>query len=520
MLKPTDWEASDMSEHPFYEKGRTSKKADPCVIVIFGATGDLTARKLVPALFNLRNESLLPSRFAVVAFARRDKTSEDFKKEAFDAMKRYGNQSAIDEKALHEFTKQFYYHRANFNDDQGYKELHKFLENLDNQLGTKKNRIYYLATPPKYFPIIIEKLHQNALLYDEEDKEKWSRVIIEKPFGTDLASAKQLQKHILNFISESQIYRIDHWLGKETVQNLLVFRFANSIFESVWNANHVSNVQITVAEDMGIGTRGHLFEEQGMLRDIVQNHMMQLLSLVAMEPPINLQASSIRDEKVKVLESIRPYDKTECGSCVVRGQYEAGYINGEDVKAYTKEADVEPNSSMETYVALKLFIDNWRWSGVPFYLRAGKRLPKRATEIAITFKDAPGVLFRKKEFKNEPNVLTIRIQPNEGIGVMINTKVPGQSQIIQPVKMDFCYGSYFGNYGAEAYERLIFDAIIGDSTLFARQDEVFYSWQFVTAILDSWRKHPAKLALYPAGSWGPKQADDMIAKDGFQWRLL
>ncbi len=333
-------------------------------------------------------------------------------------------------------------------------------------------------------------------------------------------SAEILQKDISKHLDESQTYRIDHWLGKETVQNLLVFRFANSIYESLWNYRHVDHVQITVAEDIGIGTRGHFFEEEGLLRDIVQNHMMQLLSLVAMEPPVSLNASAIRDEKVKVLQSIRPLTKDDFKHHVIRGQYDKGFINGKEALAYRSEKDVSPSSNIETYLALRLFIDNWRWAGVPFYLRGGKRLPKRVTEIAIIFKDAPGVLFQQNNRKNEQNVLAIRIQPDEGIALKINCKVPGPSSPIQPVKMDFRYGSYFGQSPPEAYERLIWDCITGDSTLFARADEVAHSWKIYTPILKYWADHPSTdFPNYPTGSWGPKAADEMIAKDGRAWRM-
>jgi len=351
--------------------------------------------------------------------------------------------------------------------------------------------------------------------------DRWSRVIIEKPFGHDSDSAAELQKDISKNLDETQTYRIDHYLGKETVQNLLVFRFANSIFESMWNYKHIDHIQITVAEDIGIGTRGHFFEEEGLLRDIVQNHMMQLLSLVAMEPPVSLSAGAIRDEKVKVLQSIRPLSKEDFEHSVVRGQYGTGFINGEKVAGYREEKDVNPRSNIETYLALRFFIDNWRWAGVPFYLRGGKRLPKRSTEIAIIFKDAPGVLFQQQGKKNDPNVLVIRIQPNEGISLKINCKVPGPSSPIQPVKMDFRYGSYFGQTPPEAYERLIWECILGDSTLFARADEVVQSWKIMTPILEHWAAHPPKdFPNYAAGSWGPKQSDEMISKDGRAWRLL
>jgi glucose-6-phosphate 1-dehydrogenase len=349
----------------------------------------------------------------------------------------------------------------------------------------------------------------------------WTRVIIEKPFGHDLNSSISLQKELTKYLSESQIYRIDHYLGKETVQNLLVFRFANSIFESIWNQKNIDQVQITVAEDIGIGSRGAFWEETGLLRDIMQNHMMQLLSLVAMEPPVSMSAHAIQDEKVKVLQAIRPITQEDFASNVIRGQYGPGLINGKNVVGYREEQGVNPQSNMETYAAMKLFIDNWRWAGVPFYLRGGKRLPKKGTEIAVIFKDAPGILFKQEGVKQEPNVLTMRIQPDEGIAMRINCKVPGPSGPVQPVKMDFRYGSYFGQSPPEAYERLIWDCMLGDSTLFARVDEVEQSWKLVTPILDYWAANPAQnFPNYASGSWGPAEADAMMKKDGRIWRIL
>jgi len=510
-----------ISSNPLEESGRSSKSVDPCIVVIFGATGDLTGRRLAPALYNLGREGLLPPNFSLVGFARREKSHREFRDEIKKNVSTYSRVKPIDEPFWKNFQEQVFYHRSEFDDDEGYASLAKFLENLDSRYATRGNRVFYLSVQPKFFPLIIEKLHRSGLIYDvHKVKDKWSRVIIEKPFGKDSASADTLQKDISQHLDESQTYRIDHYLGKETVQNLLVFRFANSIFESLWNYRHVDHVQITVAEDIGIGTRGHFFEEEGLLRDIVQNHMMQLLSLVAMEPPVSLSAGAIRDEKVKVLQSIRPLNPADFDQHVIRGQYGAGFINGKEVSAYRKEQDVSPSSNIETYAAVRFFIDNWRWAGVPFYLRGGKRLPKRVTEIAIVFKDAPGVLFQQNNKRSEQNVLAIRIQPDEGIAMKINCKVPGPSSPIQPVKMDFRYGSYFGQSPPEAYERLIWDCILGDSTLFARADEVAQSWEIFTPLLHYWAEHPPKdFANYASGSWGPKAADEMIAKDGRAWRM-
>jgi len=509
-------------QHPLEETGRSTRTIDPCILVIFGATGDLTSRKLVPAIYNLGKEGLLPPNFACVGFARRDKTHEVFRQEMKDAISKHSRTKPLDEGFWKNFEQQFFYHKSEFDNDEGYEALHKFFAEIDSKFGTKGNRVYYLSVQPKFFPKIIEKLKQHELIYDfNSTKDKWSRVIIEKPFGRDLNSANELQDYIQKFLHEKQTYRIDHYLGKETVQNLMVFRFANAIFESVWNYKHIDHVQITVAEDLGIGTRGHFYEEEGLMRDILQNHMMQLLTLVAMEPPGSLSADSVRDEKVKVLQSVRALSEEDLQQQVVRGQYGPGYINGESVVGYREEKDVSPDSIIDTFVALRLFIDNWRWNGVPFYLRGGKRLPKKATEIAITFKDAPGVLFQHLGKKNEPNVLAIRIQPDEGISMKINCKVPGPHSPIQPVKMDFRYGPYFGQSPPEAYERLIWDCILGDSTLFARSDEVANSWRILTPVLEEWAKNkPNDFPNYEAGTWGPKAADEMISKEGRTWRLI
>jgi glucose-6-phosphate 1-dehydrogenase len=515
-------EQSTFRQNPLEEKNQSFKVADPCVLVIFGATGDLTARKLMPALYNLAREGLLPSPFACVAFARRPKSDEDFRKEMKDAVSKFSRVKPLDEKLWKSFEENLFYHEAAFDDDNGYNQLREKLEGLDKQLGTRGNRVFYLSVPPSYFPMIIEKMSKAELSYrPRKTNDKWSRVIIEKPFGHDLDSCLKLQKHVTKFLDESQIYRIDHYLGKETVQNLLNFRFSNSIFESLWNNHHIDHVQITVGEDLGIGTRGHFFEEAGLMRDIVQNHIMQLLSLVAMEPPVSLNANAIRDEKVKVLEAIRPIDMNQFGKYCVRGQYSAGYINGQNVPGYRQEKDVAPQSNIETFVAMQLFIDNWRWAGVPFYLRGGKRLPKRSSEIAITFKGVPGILFSKDGRKIEKNVLVIRIQPDEGISLKINCKVPGMNNFAQPVKMDFQYGSYFGSTPPEAYERLICDCMMGDGTLFARGDEVISSWKLITPILEKWKNtEPDCFPNYEAGSWGPQEADLMLAREGRSWRII
>lgn len=510
------------SNHPFEEAGQKSRTSDPCILVIFGATGDLTSRKLLPAIYNLKREGQLPTHFACVGFARREKTHDQFREEMKEGISKFSRVKPIEESLWDTFKDKMFYHESSFDNKEGYQGLKKFLEELDAQCGTKGNRVFYLSTQPRYFPVIIEQLHQNELIYNyEQTKDKWSKVIIEKPFGRDLNSAHALQDDLMKNIHENQLYRIDHYLGKETVQNILTFRFANSIFESLWNNRYIDHVQITAAESIGIGTRGKFYEEEGLLRDFIQNHIMQLLTLVAMEPPHSITADAIRDEKVKVLECIEPFNESTFETHAVRGQYGKGFVDGEEAKGYREEENVDPNSSVETYAALKLYIKNWRWDGVPFYIRGAKRLPKRATEIAITFKHPPGKLFAKDGKRNEPDVLALRIQPDEGISLKMNCKVPGPSSPIQPVKMDFRYGAFFGLEPPEAYERLICDCMHGDNTLFARQDEVFNSWRILTPLLEYWQsKKPEEFPNYEAGSWGPKEADNMIEKDHRKWRLI
>jgi len=507
--------------NPLVETNRSFKIAESCVLVIFGATGDLTARKLIPALYNLAREGELPGHFACVGFARRPKTDDEFRNEMLEAINCFSRSKPVDPKLWQIFREQLFYLPSNFAEDNGYEKLHQLLQKLDSQLGTKGNRLYYLSAQPSDFTTIVKQLSHHDLIYSPDVKNKWSRLIIEKPFGDDLASAKKLQNELMGSLNESQVYRIDHYLGKETVQNLLVFRFGNPIFESVWNNRHVDSVQITVAEEMGIGTRGRFWEQAGMLRDIVQNHMMQLLSLVAMEPPTHLHSSSIHEEKIKVLQSIRPFPQDRFQEFAVRGQYGHGYIKGERVKGYREEENVNPHSFVETYVALQLFIDNRRWADVPFFLRAGKRLPKRTTEIAMIFKKASGYFFQTAASIIDPNVLIIRIQPDEGISFRINCKVPALNHVIQPVKMDFRYGSYFGSDPPEAYERLICDCMAGDHTLFARDDEVLISWQLFTPLLHHWDSYPAYgFPNYAAGTWNPKEAEEMLGRQGRQWRLI
>jgi glucose-6-phosphate 1-dehydrogenase len=497
---------------------------NPCSIIIFGVTGDLARKKLFPALNLLQCEGLLPANFTCLGFARRDKDDDVFRNEINNDIKaNFNGKRPFDEKCFDKCLKsKIFYHKSSFDDDSGYISLKKKLDEFDIKYKTQGNRIFYLATPPKYFPIIIEKLSKAKLIYDtKKEKKKFSRVVIEKPYGRDLQTSKDLHNIVSKHLEESQIYRIDHYLGKETVQNLLVFRFANSIFESIWNYKHIDHVQITFAEEDGIGTRGHFFEEQGLLRDVIQNHVMQLLSLIAMEPPVNISASAIRDEKVKVLQSIRTIIPQDIEKNLIRGQYDEGTVDGKKVNSYRDEKDVDKQSNVETFVALKLCIDNWRWESVPFYIRAGKRLKKRATEISIVFKEVPGFLFKYPINKNDVNVLTIRIQPDEGIKIKFNCKEPGQFSKIKAVDMDFLYSKHFNKETPDAYERLIFDCIMGDNTLFARCDEVENSWRILSPILKFWeRKKADDFPNYSSGSWGPKKADEMIENDGRHWQNL
>src|SRR5436190_20760580 len=489
----------------------------PCTIVIFGATGDLTQRKLIPALYNLAADGDLPPAVAIVGFARREKSDDEFRTELEEATRKFSRQAVRDE-IWKTFAQSIFYHQSEFEDEAGYKTLAKRLDEIDKEYGTRGNRLFYFAAAPDQFEPILKHLKGAGL--NETCKGSWARVIVEKPFGTDLASARELNRIVRHSFSEEQTYRIDHFLGKETAQNILVLRFANAIFAPLWNTHYIDHVQITAAETLGVETRAGYYERAGALRDMVQNHLLQLLCLIAMEPPIDLSADSIRDEKVKVVRSLRRFAQSEIAANVVRGQYAQGAIDGKLVAGYRKEPKVKSDSQTETFVALRLYIDDWRWADVPIYMRVGKRLPKSATEISIHFKKAPAVLFNKN--LSDQNVLVIRIQPDEGISLRIHAKVPGTSFRVEPVKMDFHYGTSFGKASPEAYERLLLDAMSGDATLFARRDEVEEAWAFIDVIESAWsaKKDAPGLFPYPAGSWGPDEADDLLAPDGRAWRRL
>jgi glucose-6-phosphate 1-dehydrogenase len=505
--------------NPLREGLATRAVPQACTVVIFGATGDLTMRKLIPALYNIAADGELPPALTVVGFARRKKSDEEFRKEQEETTRKYSRQTVRDE-IWDSFAQSIFYHTSEFHDDAGYKSLAERLEKIDKERGTGGNRLFYLAVAPDQFEPILKNLKEAGL--NKAPEGSWARVIVEKPFGTDLESAEKLNRIVRTAFAENQTYRIDHFLGKETAQNILVLRFANAIFEPIWNGRYVDHIQITAAETLGVENRAGYYEGAGALRDMVQNHLLQLLCLVAMEPPTDLGADSIRDEKVKIVRSLRRMSAEEIGRNVVRGQYSEGAINGKDVPAYRSEKNVKPDSKTETFVALKVRIDDWRLADVPIYIRVGKRLPKSGTEISVHFKKAPAVLFNKESVTLDQNVLVIRIQPDEGISLRMQAKTPGTNFRIDPVKMDFHYGTSFGKASPEAYERLLLDAMSGDATLFARRDEVEEAWAFIDPIEETWvaKENQPGLFEYPAGSWGPEEADELLARDGRAWRRL
>ena len=500
-----------------------TKVPDPFTLVIFGASGDLTRRKLIPAVYSLFCEGLLPERFSVVGFARSEKTDDGFRDDMHDAVRTFSRSQPADDAHWGEFAANLHYHQATGYDNlDDFRALRRTLEHITAEKAMPANYLFYLAAQPDLFAPIAELLREAGLVQPSGKETPWSRIIVEKPFGRDLASAHTLNERVQKSFAEDQVYRIDHYLGKETVQNILVLRFANSLFEPIWNQRHVDHVQITVSETVGVERRGGYYEHAGALRDMVQNHMMHLLSLVAMEAPVALGADAVRDEKVKVLQALRPIPQECIANGVVRAQYAAGAIDGERAPGYREEDGVADDSTTETFVAFKTFIDNWRWVGVPFYLRTGKRMPARITEIDIHFKPVPQVLFNADPAAPMvPNILALRIQPNEGIMLQFQVKVPGPAMQIRPYKMDFGYADGFGKEPPEAYERLLLDAALGDSTLFTRSDEVEAAWRFVTPVIDGCAEQQVRqLPTYPAGSWGPHEADDLIGADGRQWQLM
>ncbi len=491
--------------------------SDPCAIVMFGASGDLARRKLLPALYDLAVHSCLAPRFRLLGFARTEMSNEAFQKQATEFLPDKAP-SGDGKAARQDFLQHLQYFTGNYDDGESYRRLAKRLEALDREAELGGNRLFYLATPPAVYPRIVEQLGRAGLAKPKNDG-SWVRIIVEKPFGHDGASARALNAQLLSVFDESQIFRIDHYLGKETVQNLLVFRFGNGIFEPLWSRNYVDSVQITAAESLGVERRAAFYESAGALRDMVQSHVLQLTSLVAMETPANFDATAVRNEKIKVLQSIRPLDRNSVHKHVVRGQYGPGCVNGEDVPGYRDEPGVNRNSSTETFVALKLQIDNWRWSGVPFYLRTGKRLAHPAAEIAISFKSAPHMVFQGEAV--EPNSLVLNIQPQEGISLSFGAKTPGTKLHISPVAMDFYYRRAFGAGSREAYATLINDCVRGDATLFDRADSVEAAWALVDPILDAWRSSPPPaFPNYPAGSEGPDAAFQLVEAEGRHWRPL
>ncbi len=491
--------------------------ADPCVMVIFGASGDLTKRKLLPALYNLAAADLLPDDFAIVGFASSEFDDASFEKHISKEIPDFVTES-FDAKRWGWFKERLHYVRGDLTEAASYKRLGEALGKIDKQHNAHGNFLFYLATPPSLFARVVQHLGDAHLT--RETRESWRRVVIEKPFGRDLETAQALNTEIAHVLSEDQVFRIDHYLGKETVQNILVFRFANGIFEPIWNRRYIDHVQITVAEELGVEKRAGYYEEAGALRDMVPNHLFQLLSLTAMEPPISFEADAVRNEKSKVLRAIAPMSPEEVLQRTVRGQYGPGTVGGSRLPAYRDEDGVDPASTTETFVALKLLVDNWRWADVPFYLRTGKRLGSRMTEITIQFKRAPFSLFRHTPVERlGPNRLLIRIQPDEGIALHFDAKVPGPFVQIGGVDMDFSYDETFGSAPATGYETLLYDTMTGDATLFQRDDNVEAAWRVVTPILDVWKALPPRgFPNYAAGSWGPEEADDLLVRDGRSWR--
>jgi glucose-6-phosphate 1-dehydrogenase len=506
------------SANPFRAGLETERIPAPCVFVIFGATGDLAHRKLLPALYNLAVSRLLPPGMSVVGVSLREMGDDTYRAAMRAAVAEHSRRKPIDDEVWNDFASRLYYLSGKFEDPATYARLRERLDTIDASSGTRKSRLFYLAVPPSSFAVIAEQLGAAGQVAPVDDVTRYTRIVVEKPFGHDLSSANQLNLALHGVFDEGQIFRIDHYLGKETVQNLVALRFGNAIFEPLWNRNHVDHLQITVAEDIGVEGRGKFYEEAGATRDIVQNHLLQLLMVTAMEPPVAFTADQVRDEKVKVLRALRPIRGDDVARSVVRGQYAAGNFSGRPVPGYREEPNVSPQSRVETFVAMKLEVDSWRFAGVPIYCRAGKRLARRVTEISVHFKSVPHALLAQSG-PVDPDVLVIRIQPDEGIGLRFMAKVPGPAMTLRPVTMDFRYGSAFGGSGPEAYERLLLDAMLGDPTLFARADEVTAAWRFITPLHEAWARSPASAPEpYAAGTWGPRAAFELMERDGRAWR--
>ena len=500
--------------NPLAEGLHDYRVADPSVMVIFGGTGDLASKKLLPALYNLAKQRLLPPGFAMVGAAIDDLSDDAFRKRAADAITQHSRTQPIDQTVLQAFLQTVFYNKVDFSKLEDFKVLKNKLEQLENQRHTGGNKVYYCATPPPTYETIVEQLKSSGMT----GRPGFDRIVVEKPFGSDFKSARELNKILQTVFHEDSVYRIDHYLGKETVQNILAFRFANSIFEPVWNTNLIDHVEITAAEEIGVEMRGGYYDKAGALRDIVQNHALQLLALTAMEPPVAFDANAVRDEKVKVLRAIRPIEDGDVAHATVRGQYAKGWVLGEKVEGYREEKNVATGSLTETFAALRLFIDNWRWAGVPFYIRAGKRMPKRATEIRIQFKKPPHLTFGRDAAKElDANAITLKIQPEEGISLRFGAKVPSAGVKLRSVTMDFEYATSFLVEVPEAYERLLLDCMIGDPTLFTRADEVEAAWKLIDPIETAWRDDRPPLHTYESGTWGPPAAAKLLEADGREW---
>lgn len=500
-------EITDVSKHE-------SIAAAGAVYYLFGATGDLARRKLFPALFSLYKEGKLAEDFAVIGLARRPRTNEQFRQDLYESIVEFSRNKADDKELWDKFAEHFEYMSLDINNVDGFRELGNLTEKLDAKFNIPGNRLFYLALAPNLFGPVSFNLRDGGLL----ESKGWHRLVIEKPFGYDLQSAQKLNEQLSQVFKEEEIFRIDHYLGKEMVQNIEVIRFANAFFEPLWNNKHIANVQITLSETVGVEDRGGYYDKSGALRDMVQNHMLQMLAMIAMEPPSRLHPEDIRDEKVKALRSLRPYTTTEeISKNVIRGQYTEGTLKNKPLTGYRQEDSVDSESSTETYFAARVFVDNFRWAGVPFYIRTGKRLPVKTTEVVIEFKNVPDNVLFARRHDLSPNLLVIRVHPMEGIYIKINAKKPGENNVVQPVSMEFCQSCMIGLNTPEAYERLIYDATRGESTYFTRWDEVAQAWSFVDRIAAAWREESDSLQFYPAGSWGPKKTDELLESDGFHW---
>lgn len=488
----------------------------PCIMVIFGGTGDLTHRKLIPAICNLSNENTLPENFAVVSIGRRDKTDEKYRDELFEAVTKY-SRFKMDEEKWKKFREKIYYRRFEFSDNMGYIDLKEFLSCLDEKYNTKGNRIYYMAVAPEYFELILSNIERHNMA---RNLDSWQRLVIEKPFGRDLKTAQYLNDAITNVFEEKETFRIDHYLGKEMIQNIMVIRFANAMFESIWSSKYIDNIQISSSETVGSENRAGYYEKSGALRDMIQNHMLQLLAITAMEQPETLETEAIRDEKVKVLRLLKPLNQEGVAENVIRGQYGPGTINNKSVPGYRQEEKISPSSNTETFIALEIQLGNSRWGDMPFYLRTGKRLKEKAIEIVIQFKSLYDSPYFKRYGEMEPNLLVIRIQPGEGVCFQFNGKKPGTGNEIFSVKMDYCQNCETMGNSPEAYERLIFDVIRGDSTLFTRWDEIEASWKFVDSIANAWEKEAPTFPNYDSGTWGPMEADKLLDRENRKWWFI